>query len=167
MPRFPNLWMTMPVHIADRVLQTDLIMARPNSRAQRHQNWPTQHEKKRGADQFMIDLPNQQACLPNHSALHSSWRAHELRVLTHKPKENDGEHARSIHSSYFHLLHLFIAQLEASKELTIITGIEESEKKKKEEEKNRDRLQELMCLVKPSMNTAKSKRLRESVAGEK
>ena len=131
MPRFPNLWMTMPVHIADRVLQTDLIMARPNSRAQRHQNWPTQHEKKRSADQFMIDLPNQQACLPNHSALHSSWRAHELRVLTHKPKENDGEHARSIHSSYFHLLHLFIAQLEASKELTIITGIEESENKKK------------------------------------
>ena len=89
----------MPVHIADRVLQTDLIMARPNSRAQRHQNWPTQHEKKRSADQFMIDLPNQQACLPNHSALHSSWRAHELRVLTHKPKENDGEHARLIHSS--------------------------------------------------------------------
>ena len=79
--------------------------------------------------------PTSRHVYPNHAALHSSWRAHELRVLTHKPKENDGEHARSIHSSYFHLLHLFIAQLEASKELTIITGIEESEKEKKKRKK--------------------------------
>jgi hypothetical protein len=35
---------------------------------------------------------------------------HELRrVLTPKAKENDGEHARSIHSSFHLLLHLFIS----------------------------------------------------------
>jgi hypothetical protein len=153
----------MPVHIADRVLQTDLIMARPNSRAQRHQNWPTQHEKKRSADQFMIDLPNQQARLPQPcgSALFlASTRASSSDTQT----KGERRRARAFDSLVFsfHLIHLFIAQLEASKELTIIAGIEESNEKK-----NRDRLQELLCLVKPSTNTAKSKRLRESAAGEK
>ena len=142
MPRFPNLkddnasayWCdTVTVHFADRVLQTDLIMARPNSRAQRHQNWPTQHEKKRSADQFMIDLPNQQARLPQPcgSALFlASTRASSSDTQT----KGERRRARAFDSLVFsfHPIHLFIAQLEASKELTIIAGIEESNEKKTE-----------------------------------
>lgn len=137
----------------------------PNSRAQEI-GLPNQTGKRNHAqpDQSMIDLPTSRHVHPYHADLHSSWRAH-TRAPPRSDTQGKGERRRacafdslvfSPPPPSFHL-----AQLEASKELAIIACW--TRRVERNGGKNRDRLQELMCFVKPSVNTIKSKRLRKSV----